>query len=301
MSSTNKNYLKLYVDFLRTKADVARPLKVVLDFSNGTASIPGKELFAQLPNLKISIINDRVDGNFPAHGPNPILPGAMNQLSDKVLEDRADLGVVFDADGDRAFFIDERGQFIESHYIAFMLFKNLKPPYVVNEITYKCFERLKIENMKDLTDSMVGRLYITDKMQEAGDQFGAEQSGHYYFKDFFYSDGGILASIKILNFLSRLPGTISEYVATLPKFVLQNIDLETKLEWPEVESLLKIGFKKENAKIAMRDGVTADFQEGFINVRFSLNENLLRIYAGAASKDLADKLVEKAVKIILGK
>src|SRR3990167_6992312 len=181
----NYEFINIYSDFLKKNLNPQKKLKVIFDCSNGTAGPILKQLTINNEQLTTYFINDKPDGNFPAHGPNPLKSGALKQLQNKVKKYKADLGIIFDADGDRVFFIDNLGRFINPDAIAKLLIWNLKPKKII-------------------IDVRTGWL-IKKMMRKTNADFAAEYSGHYYFKNFFFVDSGILAAIEIINAISKLP------------------------------------------------------------------------------------------------
>ena len=142
-------YKNLYINFLKQFLKPKQKLKVIFDCSNGTTGIILKSLLnaKRLP-LNAVLLNAKPDGYFPAHGPNPMAKGAMEQLQKAVLEEKADLGIIFDADGDRVFFVDNRGRPVDAHEIGFVLTQMFKPPFVVSSISSWRLKKWKVESGK---------------------------------------------------------------------------------------------------------------------------------------------------------
>jgi len=275
----NKKYLKIYQKFLAGFIDLKKPLKVVFDCSNGAA---GKILAGlKHKNLKLKIINQDLNGNFPAHGPNPLERGALTRLKKEVWRGRADLGVIFDADGDRAFFIDNQGKMAPSYLIAHLLFLTNKPPFIVDIANFEALQYAKLLP-SHIFPSKVGTYFIKKLMRAKKASVGVEFSGHYYFKDFFYSDSGILAAIKIMNIISDLPYSLSDFKKLLPQKISMGY-----YNWPlssaKAQKFLKLVLKqyKEKAiKIRTIDGITFEFENSWLIARPSNTEPLLRIFKG---------------------
>lgn len=276
------NYLKIYSQFLNKYLKVARPLKIVCDASNGSAGPVLKETFKNHQKIKLILINQKPNGNFPAHGPNPLVQGAMEEAAKRVLKEKADLGAVFDADADRIFFIDDKGQMLPSYLTSIVLFKASRPPFVADELVYQSLRLLKIFSRKDLLPSKVGSYYLKTAMQKYKANVSAEYSGHFYFKDFFYADSGMLALIKMCNFISQ-NGLLSEFLKSLPVFSIQAIEIKNadfKIYEREAKKIATI----KKTKIERRDGISLVFKDGFLNLRASNTEPLIRLTAGARNK-----------------
>lgn len=293
-----KNHTELYADFLKDHINLKRPLTVVADASNGTAGIILKAL-GTVPNLNLILINDTPDSDFPAHGPNPLLAGATDQAAKAVVENKADLGVVFDADGDRAFFVDEKGRFIPAYITATILFEHSKPPFVAEELVYKCLEHMGITKKTDIRPSRVGTYFVKQILKQATGTIGAEYSGHYYFKDFFNTDSGIFTMISLANNLSSLDMSISAYIESLPKHATSNEDIKLgDKAWPDIEAAIRKEYTKDGVTFETREGLTIDFGDRWINIRRSNTEPLLRFFAGATTEKEAADLIASVKKLV---
>jgi phosphomannomutase len=286
--------LMLYVAFLEKYLKTSKKIKIVFDCSSGTSGIILEKIFKTNKQIKPIFLNSNPDGNFPNHGPNPFKKGVLSQLQEKVKKNKADLGVIFDGDGDRVLFVDNSGQEIDPDTIGFILAKKFKPPYVATIINSK-----KIKNLKGTVMSKVGHLFMKKVMKENKANLGIERSGHYYFKDFFYCDSGIFTAIQIINFVSSLKTSLANFIENLPKhhripetnFVIKNIkDTEKKIK--KIKNALK---KQTSIKINETDGLFMQFssEQGWwwFSLRFSNSENLLRLNMEASNKKL---LKEKA-------
>jgi phosphomannomutase len=204
---------------------------------NNESGIRNKKKNPLIHNSKFIILNEKPDGNFPGHGPNPLVKGATEQLKKEVKRVGADLGVIFDGDGDRVFFVDNRGRLINANEIGYILTRMFKPPYVVGEVSswrLKNIRRSDLQNIEkdynkklnigrsDLQKlvciSRVGHYFFKKLMREKKATLGLEHSGHYYFKDFFYCDAGIFAAIHIINFISGLKTDLANWLDKLPKY-----------------------------------------------------------------------------------
>ncbi len=292
------NYIELYSEFLKKHIKLKKPLKVVADSSNGTAGLVLKTL-TNVPNLELILINDTPSGDFPAHGPNPLIPGAELDTVKQVLETKADIGVIFDADADRAFFVDNTGRRLSSFRISILLFKANKPPYVADETVFKSLEHMKIFNEKDLVPSKVGSFFVKQKLKEVHASTAAEFSGHYYFKEFFGADSGIFTMIQVLNILSELDTSLSEFILSLSPQYVKNDDIKLgEKKWSDVEPKVRAYAEQRKAKIETREGITLDFGDSWVNMRPSNTEPLLRLIAGGRSREDVAELIGNLYTII---
>jgi phosphomannomutase len=288
----NTEYRNIYIDFLRKHCDLKKSLTVVCDSSNGATSFIVPALI-NIPNLKIISINDTPDGNFPAHGPNPLAKGALEQLGNKVVELKADLGVAFDADGDRAFFVDNTGQALASFTIAALLFTQGSGPYIADETVYKSLQHMNLFAEGQLIPSKVGSFFVKERLKEAQGTIAAEFSGHYYFKDFFNADSGLFTMITVLNMISRLPLTLHQFAAQLPAQCVYNNDIVIgERLWQNVETTIRTFASDKNMLLETREGLTLDNGSEWINIRPSNTEPLLRVIAGGREESAVKNLVE---------
>jgi phosphomannomutase len=285
------DYLKTYSNFLRKFIKFERTLKIVCDSSNGTTGIVIKKVFSGIKNIELILINGKPDGNFPNHSPNPIAPGAMDQASKLVKKRKADIGAVFDADGDRVFFIDNKGKPIPSFIITLILSRKAKPPYVADELVYQSLLASNAFPKKSLVPSRVGFIFIKQKMTGYKASVGAEYSGHFYFKETFCSESGVLALIKVCNFLTSNGVPISDFIDKLPKqtVLLKNVKLSNSNDYWQKKLISYPNFKR--SKITKRDGLTFTFPKGFLNIRPSNTEPLLRLTCGSSRKSECQRII----------
>ncbi len=303
------DYIKIYSDFLKKFLKPERKLKVVFDCSNGVAGLILKELFKTNLLINYELINHIPDGNFPAHGPNPLKKDALNDLRSAVLKNKADLGAIFDADADRVFFIDNRGRFIDPDAIARLLILHLKPGKIIIDVRTGWLVRKRQapsvkRQMSDVKSQMskVGHLYIKKLMRKIKADFGAERSGHYYFKrGALYFDSGILTAIETINAVSRLPYSLADFNDLLPQYYRSgeiNIrDANLQIHANAANNLLKKiekYFKSQNTKYKILntnylDGLTMEFGDWWFNLRPSNTEPLLRLNIEEANKKTLKK------------
>ena len=307
------DYFQLYTDFLKKFLKPRQKLKVVFDCSNGTTGIILKKLFQKLiienrkSKLKTIFINDKPDGNFPGHGPNPLAKGAMGQLQKAVLKHNADLGVIFDADGDRVFFVDNRGRQIQADETGYLLLQELKPKsYAISVISGNLLKdsRFQILNSRFFV-SRVGHYFFKKLMREKKIPLGLEHSGHYYFQFPEFGgavwDSGILAAIHMINFVSKLNQPISAYLDKLPKYHRSG-EINTKINNQKsiIKKLKNVEsyYKRQHAKISKLDGLTVEFSDFWLNARASNTENLLRLNLEAKNKKLLNRELKRVKRLL---
>lgn len=292
---TFMNYKDTYIEFLKKWLRVEKPLTVVFDASNGPAGMIIKDLFDGT-NINAIVINDEIDPDFKAHGPNPLLDGASDQCKKTILENNADLGVMFDADADRAFFLDDKGEMIPACFVVGLLHREFKPPYILDELVYQSVRLLGLIGEEELVPSRIGAYFIKETLREKAADFGAEYSGHYYFKDFFNADSGIFASIVFLNSFAKMDKKLSEWregfgehTVTTKEIKIEGKDMN--VVYSDVEKLLCNKAKT----VDKRDGLTFIFDTFWVNVRSSNTEPILRIVAGGRGMEETTREIETLI------
>ena len=301
------SYINEYIEFLRTFIKTENALISVFDASNGTTGLIVEPLFSKIPFVSGYFLNTALDGSFPAHGPDPLREGALNELSRAVLSNKADLGIIFDADGDRVFFIDNMGTMIDQDSVAYVLMKQHKPPYVIDSGTgWTIREPFKNQYI----ESNTGHIFIKQAMRVHDASFGAERSGHYYFKDFFFAESGIRAAIEMINVVSGLRGegkTIHEYVKSFSHYTRgkeMNVAIGVHNSGHILNEFLE-SFKNEAQEVVITDGVTMRFEDWWFNIRQSNTESLMRINTEGRDKPCLEKgkkrIEEIVVRLGLGK
>jgi len=318
---SNEKHIKTYVDFLKRSIQIERPLKVVFDCSNGTTGLIIKRLFTHNSLLTTHYLNIVPDGNFPAHGPDPLKKSAIGNLRSAVLKHNADLGIIFDADGDRVFFIDNKGRFIDPDVIARLLIWQLKPKKIIIDVRTGWLIRKLTTHNSQLITSKVGHYFIKKLMRKIGADFGVERSGHYYFKIYnpsiFYTDSGILAAIEVINAVSKLPYGLADFVDLSPQYYRSG-EINIKASGFNLATVEK-HYKKTAKRISRLDGLTMEFNPPplkgcngkcfkgkllskgggwWFNIRPSNTEPLIRLNIEAASPETLKKEKNKLTKII---
>lgn len=294
-----------YVEFLRTFVQDYSNLKMAVDCSNGMAGFLIKKFLAKKPIY----LYDDLDGTFPNHDPNPLIEENVADLKKTVLENSCDIGIIFDGDADRVMFVDEKGMFISPDLIiGFMAhyFLEKEKGAVLEDIRTSKAVKEYVEKLGgEMHTWRVGRAYATPKLKEIKGIYGGELAGHYYFRDFFYSDSGIMASLIVLNLLSKFKKegkTMSEVISDISKYANSgeiNFKIEQKKEAMEA---LKDYFvaEEEPMQILDFDGYRLEFKDWWFNVRPSNTEPYLRLLVEADNEDILEARI-KDIKTILKK
>ena len=292
-----------YVEFLKTYTQDYSNLKIAVDCSNGMAGFLIKKFLGKKPIY----LYDDMDGTFPNHEPNPLIEENVEDLKKAVLENACDIGVIFDGDADRVMFVDEKGKFISPDLIIGLMghyFLEKEKGAVLEDIRTSKAVKEYVENLGGKMHTWrVGRAYASPKLRDIKGIYGGELAGHYYFRDFFYSDSGIMAALIVLNLLSKFKDegkSMSELISGISKYANSgeiNFKIEQKLEAMEA---LKDYFvaEEEPMEIMDFDGYRLEFKNWWFNVRPSNTEPYLRFLAEADNEDILKKKIEEVKTII---
>lgn len=284
-----------YLDFLSDYGADFSDLNITIDISNGMAGLFAKELFGN----KIYYLNEKLDGNFPAHEPNPLEPENQEEIKKAVLKNKSDIGLIFDGDADRVMFIDEKGQFISPDLIIALLghyfFKegNERGKVVQDIRTSKAVADYLKKFGVEVETWRVGRAYGATKLKEVNGIYGGELAGHYYFRDFYYSDSGLMAALIVLKVVQRFHQngiTVSEIISGISTYANTG-EVNYKIEQKqEAMDAVKDYFFKHDPPLQFVDfdGYRFDFNDWWFNIRPSNTELYLRFLAEAKTQSLLD-------------
>jgi phosphomannomutase len=257
-----------------------RPLKVVVDGGNGMA---GPMVGPLLEGLGLELIETywTPDGNFPDHEPNPLLPENRQFAIDKVLATGADLGIAWDGDADRCFFIDDTGSFVDGDFLTALLAESLLAKHPHEAILYDVRASRAVPDTVRRAGgtpyvNRVGHAFFKTRMRAEGSLFGGEVSGHYYFRDFYCADSGTLPALLILEQLSRTGQRMSELLAPYREryFISGEINSEVADQDAKMEEIAE---RYTDAEQSHLDGISIDYEDWHFNVRPSNTEPLLRL------------------------
>ena len=308
-------YLKFLLGF---KGDYSG-LRIAMDLSNGMSALYAKEIFGEAPEY----IYDEMDGRFPNHEPNPLVQENVRALQSLVLSSRADIGVIYDGDADRVMFVDENGCFISPDLMIAVLghwfFGDCRGDAagkcrcegaggrVLQDIrSSKAVGEYLVPMGAEMHTWKVGRAFAARKLRELDGIYGGELAGHYYFRDFFYSDSGLLASVLILNVvaemkkrgisLSRLVGGIAKYRNS------GEINFKIEDKQGAMDAVRDYFMKAEKPTAYMDfDGYRVEFPQWWFNIRPSNTEPYLRFICEASSEELLNEKVAKVREILNGR
>jgi phosphomannomutase len=285
----DKDYIKHIMKFCRLK-DIK--MKIVVDTSNGMAGKFLPMVAEKLKSLDIVKMNFKIDGNFPGHDPNPLKPEIIDILRQRVLKEKADLGVAFDGDADRVFFVSDKGDVVTSDYITCLIGQNMLKDNKGGMILYD----LRSSWIVKTKMSKVGHSFIKEQMRKDNGIFAGELSGHFYFKDNFYADSGIIGMLQVLCLLSGEGKEMSELIKPLQKYFSTG---ELNSDVSDKEGKIKaLKAKYKDGKISMLDGIRVDYSDWWFNVRPSNTESLLRLNLEAKSKEIMEEKKKEILDFI---
>jgi phosphomannomutase len=279
-----------------------RPLKVVLDGANGMA---GTMLAPILPRLPIRAVPCFMepDGRFPHHQPNPLLEENRQFIMRKVREEGADLGIAWDGDADRCFFVDDTGEFVPGDFVTALLAEAILAKHPGGTVLYDLRASRAVPDVIEraggrAVKSRVGHAFIKLRMREEDAVFAGEVSGHYYFREYFGVDTGIVPALELLELVSRSGGSLSELTRPLRERYFISGEINSKVADPALKlQELKERFG-EGATIEHLDGVSIDFPDWHFNVRPSNTEPLLRLNLEAFTREEMERRRDEVLAVI---
>jgi phosphomannomutase len=267
-------------DVIRSRE--GRPLKVVLDGGNGMAGPMVGPLLDRL-GLDLSKLYWTPDGNFPDHEPNPLLPENRELIIEQVKTAGADLGIAWDGDADRCFFIDEHGEFVPGDFLTALLAESLlrKAPAAGEAILYDVRASWAVPDTVRAAGGVpyvnrVGHAFFKTRMRAEGSLFGGEVSGHYYFRDFYCADSGTIPALLVLELLSREGRSLSELLAPYRERYFISGEINSEVADP-TGKMEEIAARFSDARQDRLDGISVEYEDWHFNVRPSNTEPLLRL------------------------
>jgi len=302
-----RDLLSGYAAHLKKLVDLSaiRPLKVAVDAGNGMAGHTVPKVFEGLP-LTLVPLYFELDGTFPNHEANPIEPANLRDLQRAVIDAEADIGLAFDGDADRCFVVDERGHIVSPSVLTALiavreLAREPGAAVIHNLITSRAVPEIITEHGGTPVRTRVGHSFIKARMAETGAVFGGEHSGHFYFRDFWYADSGMLAALHVLAALGEQQAPLSEILAGYGRYVATG-ELNSEVQDQAAAT------ERVRAEFASRPGITTDRLDGltitgdgwWFNLRPSNTEPLLRLNLEAADEDTMLRLRDEVLGIVRG-
>jgi phosphomannomutase len=303
---TKRDIIDDYVNHVLTFVDVSKikPLKVVIDAGNGMAGLVLPRVFQRLPCELVPLYFE-LDGNFPHHPASPIEPENMVDVQQKVREVHADLGGAFDGDADRMFPVDEHGDLVDGSMVTAAMAESLlrKHPgstILYNLIVSKSVPALINKSGGKAVRTRVGHSYIKAEMRKLNAIFGGEHSGHFYFRDNWFADSGLIAFLILLELISVENKPLSEILKPLDQGVRSGEINSTVHDVQGKLQALEDHFGKDAQSVDKLDGITIDYGDWWFNVRPSNTEPLLRLNLEANSRELMEQKRDEVLAFIRG-
>jgi len=305
---SQRDILPGYVDKVLSFIDpsVIKPFNVVLDAGSGMAGLVAPKLFDRLPCRTTRLCFD-IDGTFPNHEANPLIEENRQDITAEVVRQKADIGIAWDGDADRCFFIDGAGEFISGDFVTALLAEAFLLKHPGATVIYD----LRASNaVKDVVSryggralmNRVGHAFIKQRMRQEDGIFAGEVTGHYYFRDFYYADNGFIPAMLILELMSKKNMSLRDLLQPYREQYFISGEINTKLKsMDEVPARLSaIESRYQDAQIQKMDGVSVDYPDWHFNVRASNTEPLLRLNLEAKTTALMEQKRDEVLRIIRG-
>jgi phosphomannomutase len=303
-SVDHRDLLNDYVDHVLSFVDVAgmRPLEVVIDTANGMGGLVAPAVLSRLP-VELTHLYPELDGTFPNHPADPIDPENQRDLKAAVLAEGADVGFAFDGDADRVFLVDERAEGVSGSLVTALVAKALLQRNPGASVVYNLIcswtvpEVIREEGGRPVR-TRVGHSFIKQVMAETGAVFGGEHSGHYYFRDNYFADSGLIAAVVALGELSAAGAPLSELLAPFRRYAASGeINSVVEDQAGRIEAVAEHFRQGQQDRM---DGLTVEFPDWWANVRASNTEPLLRLNVEARTQDLLNERTSELLEVIRG-
>jgi phosphomannomutase len=303
---TTKDVVDDYVEHVLRFIDITKvkPFNVVLDAGSGMAGMVAPRLFDRLPCQTTKLCFE-VDGTFPNHEANPLIEENRQDITAEVIRQQADIGIAWDGDADRCFFIDGSGEFISGDFITALLAEAFLLKHPGQTVIY---DLRASHAVKDTVAryggralmNRVGHAFIKQRMRQENGIFAGEVTGHYYFRDFYYADNGFIPALLILELMSKKGQSLRELLQPYRERYFISGEINTKLaSMNEVPAkLAAVEARYKDAEIVKMDGVSVDYPDWHFNVRASNTEPLIRLNLEAQTPELMEKKRDEVLGII---
>jgi phosphomannomutase len=296
------DYVKHVMSFI--DPSIIKPFNVVLDAGSGMAGLVAPKLFERLP-CRTTRLCFEVDGTFPNHEANPLIEENRRDIVERVVKERADIGIAWDGDADRCFFIDGTGEFIAGDFVTALLAEAFLLRHPGSKIVYDVRASYAVKDMVakyggSALMNRVGHAFFKRRMREDGAIFGGEVTGHYYFRDNFFADNGFIPALLMLELMSRKGQTLHELLAPLRSKYFISGEINTKMPDMRVvqEKVDALGSRYSDAKTYTMDGVSVEYPDWHFNVRASNTEPLIRLNLEATTQEKMEQKRDEVLAFI---
>jgi phosphomannomutase len=303
-----RNILPQYVDKVMSFIDpsIVKPFNVVLDAGSGMGGLVAPLLFDRLP-CRTTRLCFEIDGTFPNHEANPLIEENRRDITAEVIRQHADVGIAWDGDADRCFFIDGSGEFVSGDFVTALLAEAFLLKHPGTTIIY---DLRASHAVKDTVERLggralmnrVGHAFIKQRMRQEDGIFAGEVTGHYYFRDFYYADNGFIPALLILELMSKKNQSLRDLLEPFRERYFISGEINTKLASMDdvPKKLSAIEGRYKDAQLARLDGISVDYPDWHFNVRASNTEPLLRLNLEATTPELMEKKRDEVLEVIRG-
>lgn len=302
---TDKDLSEDFVNYVLGLIDVnaLAPLKVIADTGNGMVGPILKRVYERLPSVTLTGMYLDPDGSLPNHGLDPLQPENRAELQRRVPGEGADVGFAFDGDGDRFFTIDDRGEFVSGDFMTALMGQYFLEKYPGANILYDVRASWAVPDLISAAGGVplmerVGHAFIKARMAKENAVFAGEVTGHYYFKDFFFADSGIIPSLVILEMLSKKKARLSDLLKPLEATYFISGEINTRISGEVKAKMQELAETFKDGKVEWFDGVSVTYPDWHFNVRPSNTEPLLRLNLEAKSKALMEEKRDQILTLI---
>jgi phosphomannomutase len=303
---TTKDVLEAYVDHVMSFIDpsVIRPFNVVLDAGSGMGGLVAPKLFERLP-CRTTRLCFEIDGRFPNHEANPLIEENRRDIVERVVAEKADIGIAWDGDADRCFFIDGTGGFVSGDFVTALLAEAFLMKHPGASVIYDLRASYAVKDVVaryggTALMNRVGHAFIKQRMRESNAIFGGEVTGHYYFRDNFYADNGFIPALLMLELMSKKGHSLHELLQPLARRYFISGEINTKLASMDLvpTKLDQLAAKYGDARQYKLDGISVEYPDWHFNVRPSNTEPLLRLNLEATTPALMARKRDEVVAVI---
>lgn len=293
-----------FIDKVLGLVDLAslKPLRVIADTGNGMVGPILKRIYEKLP-VHLTGMYLEPDGSLPNHGLDPLQPENRAELQQRVVDEDADIGFAFDGDGDRFFTIDDRGQFVSGDFMTALMGQYFLQRYPGSKIIYDVRASWAVPDLISQAGGIplmerVGHAFIKQRMAREEAVFAGEVTGHYYFRDFFSADSGILPSLVIMEMLCKKNARLSDLLQPLEAKYFISGEINTRISVDPEAKMQELAEAYEDGKIHWLDGISVNYEDWHFNVRPSNTEPLLRLNLEARSREMMEAKRDEVLRII---
>jgi phosphomannomutase len=279
-----------------------KPLKIIADTGNGMVGPILTRVFDKLP-MQLTGMYLEPDGSLPNHGLDPLQPENRAELQQRVADEGADIGFAFDGDGDRFFTIDDRGQFVSGDFLTALMAQYYLEKYPGAKIIYDVRASWAVPDLIRQAGGIplmerVGHAFIKRRMAQENAVFAGEVTGHYYFRDFFYADSGIVPSLVLMEMLSKKGVSLSDLLQPLEAKYFISGEINTRITAEAKAKMTELAEAYDDGEIHWLDGISVTYENWHFNVRPSNTEPLLRLNLEAKSREMMEAKRDEVLEII---